>query len=97
MKNKKNIDNWYVCINTICKCSVCRRFNYRKKMYIMIILHFIKIKNVQDALDELYSKASNLTSCSKGVAEPVLKDGLIPVKLSDDGTVTYADTSKSMV
>ena len=54
----------------------------------------LKSKNVQDALDELYSKASNLTSCSKGVAEPVLKDGLIPVKLSDDGTVTYADTSK---
>ncbi len=55
----------------------------------------LKASNVQDALEELYSKAKFEKSCSADVAEPVLKDGLVPVKISDDGTVTYADTSKS--
>ena len=54
----------------------------------------LKATNVQDALEELYSKAKSEKSCSADVAEPVLKDGLIPVKISDNGTVTYADTSK---
>ena len=55
----------------------------------------LKATNVQDALEELYSKAKSEKSCSANVAEPVLKDGLIPVKIADDGTVTYADTNKS--
>ena len=55
----------------------------------------LKATNVQDALEELYSKAKSEKSCSANVAEPVLKDGLIPVKIANDGTVTYADTSKS--
>ena len=55
----------------------------------------LKATNVQDALEELYSKAKSEKSCSADVSEPVLKDGLIPVKISDNGTVTYADTNKS--
>ena len=55
----------------------------------------LKATNVQDALEELYSKAKSEKSCSANVAEPVLKDDLIPVKISDNGTVTYADTNKS--
>ena len=55
----------------------------------------LKATNVQDALEELYSKARSEKSCSANIAEPVLKDGLIPVKISDNGTVTYADTNKS--
>ena len=55
----------------------------------------LKASNVQDALEELYSKAKSEKSCSADVSEPVLKDGLVPVKISDDGTVKYADTSKS--
>ncbi len=55
----------------------------------------LKASNVQDALEELYNKAKSEKSCSADVSEPVLKDGLVPVKISDDGTVTYADTSKS--
>ena len=54
----------------------------------------LKATNVQDALDELYDKATNLTSCKNSVEPPKLTDGLIPVKISDNGTVTYADTSK---
>ena len=55
----------------------------------------LKATNVQDALEELYSKAKLEKSCSANVAEPVLKEGLIPVKISDNGIVTYADTNKS--
>ena len=55
----------------------------------------LKATNVQDALEELYNKAKSEKSCSANVAEPVLKEGLIPVKISDNGTVTYADTNKS--
>ena len=55
----------------------------------------LKATNVQDALEELYNKAKLEKSCSANVAEPVLKEGLIPVKISDNGTVTYADTNKS--
>ena len=55
----------------------------------------LKATNVQDALEELYNKAKSEKSCSADVSKPVLKDGLIPVKIANDGTVTYADTSKS--
>ena len=55
----------------------------------------LKATNVQDALEELYNKAKSKKSCSADVSKPVLKDGLIPVKISDNGTVTYADTNKS--
>ena len=55
----------------------------------------LKATNVQDAIEELYSKAKSEKSCSASVTKPVLKDGLIPVKIANDGTVTYADTNKS--
>ena len=55
----------------------------------------LKATNVQDALEELYNKAKSEKSCSADVSKPVLKDGLIPVKIADDGTITYADTNKS--
>ena len=53
--------------------------------------------NVQDAVDELYKKADALKgySCNGNVTEPVLTKSLIPVTISDDGTVTYADITKS--
>ncbi len=51
--------------------------------------------NVQDAIDELYNRSKSSTSCSSDVAEPTLYSGLIPVKIQNDGTVIYADTSKS--
>ena len=47
--------------------------------------------DVQSAIDELYEMASD--SCDK-VAIPNLGTDLIPVTIADDGTVTYADTSK---
>ena len=50
--------------------------------------------NVQDAIDEINEKVLLTKSCSNNVAEPKLSDGLIPVTIKDDGTVTYADTSK---
>ena len=50
--------------------------------------------NVQDAIDEINEKVLLTKSCSNNVAEPKLNDGLIPVTIKDDGTVTYADTSK---
>ena len=55
----------------------------------------LKASNVQDALEELYNKAKSEKSCSADVAKPVLSNGLIPVRISSNGTVTYADTSKS--
>ena len=55
----------------------------------------LKATNVQDAIEELYNKAKSEKSCSADVSKPVLKDGLIPVKIANDGTVTYADTNKS--
>ena len=55
----------------------------------------LKATNVQDAIEELYNKSVADKSCSTNVAEPVLSNGLIPVKISSDGTVTYADTSKT--
>ena len=50
--------------------------------------------NVQDAIDEINEKVLLTKSCSNNVEEPKLSDGLIPVTIKDDGTVTYADTSK---
>ena len=47
--------------------------------------------DVQSALDELYELTSD--SCSN-VAIPELGTDLIPVTIADNGTVTYADTSK---
>ena len=53
-----------------------------------------KDTTVQNALDDLYTKASKVTGNSKceSVAKPVLKDGLIPVNIADNGTVTYANS-----
>ncbi len=50
--------------------------------------------NVQDAIDEINEKVLLTKSCSNNVEEPKLSDGLIPVTIANDGTVTYADTSK---
>ena len=53
----------------------------------------LKASNVQDAISELYNKNINDTSC-KNVSAPKLGEGLVPVTIDGDGTVTYADTSK---
>ena len=53
----------------------------------------LKANNVQDAIEELYNKNINDTSC-KNVSAPKLGEGLVPVTIDSDGTVTYADTSK---
>ena len=53
----------------------------------------LKANNVQDAITELYNKNISDTSC-KNVSVPKLGEGLIPVTIDSDGTVTYADTSK---
>ena len=54
----------------------------------------LKANNVQDAIEELYNKNINDTSC-KNVSAPKLGSGLIPVTIEADGKVTYADTSKN--
>ena len=54
----------------------------------------LKANNVQDAIEELYNKSINDESC-KNVSAPKLSEGLIPVTIENDGTVKYADTSKS--
>ena len=53
----------------------------------------LKANNVQDAISELYNKNISETSC-KNVSVPKFGEGLIPVTIDSDGTVTYADTSK---
>ena len=53
----------------------------------------LKASNVQDAISELYNKNISDSSC-KNVSTPKLGEGLIPVTIDGDGTVTYADTSK---
>ena len=53
----------------------------------------LKASNVQDAISELYNKNISDSSC-KNVSAPKLGEGLIPVTIDSDGTVTYADTSK---
>ena len=50
--------------------------------------------NVQDAIEEIYNKTINNSSC-KNVSAPKLGSGLVPVTIENDGTVKYADTSKS--
>ena len=47
--------------------------------------------NVNDALDELYNNL-NAGGCATNVVTPTLGDGMIPVTISDDGTVKYANT-----
>ena len=54
----------------------------------------LKANNVQDAIEELYDKTISDTSC-KNVSAPKLGSGLVPVTIEADGTVKYADTSKS--
>ncbi len=54
----------------------------------------LKANNVQDAIEELYDKTVSDSSC-KNVSAPKLGDGLVPVTIENDGTVKYADTSKS--
>ena len=54
----------------------------------------LKANNVQDAIEELYDKTVSDSSC-KNVSVPKLAEGLVPVTIENDGTVKYADTSKS--
>ena len=54
----------------------------------------LKANNVQDAIEEIYNKTINNSSC-KNVSVPKLGEGLVPVTIENDGTVKYADTSKS--
>ena len=53
----------------------------------------LKASNVQSAIEELYNKNINDTSC-KNVSAPKLGERLVPVTIDSDGTVTYANTSK---
>ena len=56
-----------------------------------------KDTTVQEALDDLYTKASEVTDNSKceSVAKPVIKEGLIPVVIEDDGTVKVVNENDS--
>ena len=54
----------------------------------------LKANNVQDAIEELYDKTVSDSSC-KNVSVPKLGSGLVPVIIDGDGTVKYADTTKS--
>ena len=54
----------------------------------------LKANNVQDAIEELYDKTISDSSC-KNVSTPKLGEGLVPVIIDGDGTVKYADTTKS--
>ena len=54
----------------------------------------LKANNVQDAIEELYDKTISDSSC-KNVSAPKLGEGLVPVTIENDGTVKYADTTKS--
>ena len=54
----------------------------------------LKASNVQSAIEELYNKNISETSC-KNVSTPKLGEGLVPVIIDGDGTVTYADTSEN--
>ena len=54
----------------------------------------LKANNVQDAIEELYDKTVSDSSC-KNVSVPKLGSGLVPVIIENDGTVKYADTTKS--
>ena len=65
-----------------------------KDVYYDNSLSSLSSTNVQDAIDEINEKVLLTKSCSNNVEEPKLSDGLIPVTIKDDGTVTYADTSK---
>ncbi len=49
-------------------------------------------KSVSDVLNELYDKM-NTGGCATDVAIPTLGTGMIPVTISDNGTVKYADTN----
>ena len=53
----------------------------------------LKANNVQDAIEEIYNKTINNSSC-KNVSTPKLGEDLVPVTIENDGTVKYADTSK---
>ena len=73
MKNKKMLIIGMCALILFVSVAYAADLIIGKDVYYDNSSSLLKSKNVQDALDELYSKASNLTSCSKGVAEPVLK------------------------
>ena len=50
--------------------------------------------NVNDALNELYNNM-NSGGCSSKVVPPTLGSGMIPVTISNNGTVKYADTNSN--
>ena len=45
--------------------------------------------NVNDVINELYNDNIDIGGCSSNVVTPNLGAGMIPVTISDDGTVTY--------
>ena len=49
------------------------------------------VSNVNDAIDSLY----NSRKCNMNGTEPVITGDLIPITLSNDGTVTYANTKEN--
>ena len=49
------------------------------------------VSNVNEAINDLY----NSRQCNMNGTEPVISGKLIPITLSNDGTVTYADTSSN--
>ena len=50
--------------------------------------------NVNDALNELYNNM-NSGGCSSKIAPPILGSGMVPVTISNNGTVKYADTNSN--
>ena len=50
--------------------------------------------NVNEALNELYNNM-NSGGCSSKIAPPTLGSGMIPVTISNNGTVKYADTNSN--
>ena len=50
-----------------------------------------KVSNVNEAINDLY----NSRKCNMNGTEPVISGDLIPITLSNDGTVTYADTKEN--
>ena len=56
----------------------------------------LKASNVQDAIEEIYNKTIDNSSC-KNVSDPKLGSGLIPVTIENDEMVKYTDTSKKLV
>ena len=59
------------------------------------------VDNVQDAINELKVSCSNNSSstgncnCTANISKPSLGEGMLPVTIADDGTVTYISDNDS--